>query len=97
MSRSLGMLSKGYCPRCGANPCNQRWKPRSKPVDMSTVEPVDNFNPTDAIRCPNCDMAFQVSRLEVDDGFIVDWSVLYEYVPNFCPQCGKPFPKEGEE
>ncbi len=88
--RKLGTISKDYCPRCGATPRNQKWKPHSKPMDISVYERIDSFNPADAIQCPSCGMAFQVSRLEVDDEFIVDWSILYEFVPNYCPQCGKP-------
>lgn len=95
--RKLGVMGKDYCPRCGANPSAQRWKPRSKPMDISVYERIDSFNPADAIQCPNCGMAFQVSRLEVDDEFIVDWSILYDFVPNYCPQCGKPFQKEETE
>jgi ribosomal protein S27AE len=94
MGRKLGTMGKDYCPRCGADPSRQRWKPRSKPIDISVYERIDSFNPSDAIQCPNCGMAFQVSRLEVDDEFIVDWSILYEFVPNYCPQCGMAFPEE---
>ena len=92
--RKLGAMGKNYCPRCGANPTYQRWKPRSKPVDISVYEHIDSFNPSDAIMCQNCGMGFQVSRLEMDENFVVDWSVQYDFVPNYCPQCGKPFPRE---
>lgn len=87
--RKLGAMGKNYCPRCGANPSAQRWKPRSKPMDISVYERIDSFHPSDAIQCPHCKMAFQVSRLEVDDEYIVDWSILYECVPNYCPNCGR--------
>ena len=93
--RKLGVMGKDYCPRCGANPSAQRWKPRSKPVDISLYERIDNFHPSDAIRCQRCGMAFQVSRLEVDDAFIVDWSTFYEFVPNYCPQCGEKMLADG--
>lgn len=84
----LGILGKGYCPRCGASPCHQRWKPKDERADLSVMEHAGNFSLVDAIQCPKCGMAFSISRLETDGEFIVDWSTQYEYVPNYCPQCG---------
>lgn len=75
------------CPRCGAVPSHQRWKPR-KTVDFNEVTPIADCDPVDAVQCPRCGLVFQVSHFENDGVYITDWDEI-ETVPRFCPFCGK--------
>ncbi len=86
--RRFGTTSRGCCPRCGAVPSHQRFRPAEGVKDMAAYEPVDEMNPVDAVLCRRCGTAFQVLRIESDGDYIVDWGTKYEFSPNFCPNCG---------
>ena len=79
---------KKNCPRCGAIPSHQKYRPRVVSLDMT--KGVD-MNPVDGFSCPYCNEAYRVFRLESEAGFIIDWQTEYEYVPRYCPNCGARF------
>ena len=86
--------SKKSCPRCGAPECHQKFKPRT--VDYGKREFADGFNPVDAVICHHCGQAFRVSRLEYENGWIVNWQTEYEFTPRFCPSCGNDLKEDAE-
>ncbi len=51
------------------------------------MELVENLHPSDGVVCRKCGLAFRVSALDVDGGYLVSMDEL-ECTPNFCPQCG---------
>lgn len=80
-------FARGYdCPRCGATPSHQKWKPR-KMVDLDEVTPISYCNPVDAVQCPRCGLVFSVSHFENDGTYVTCWDEI-ETVPRFCPWCG---------
>ena len=74
------------CPRCGATPARQKWKPR-KTVDANEMVAIGDANPVDAVHCSRCDLVFRVSHFEHDDTYITSWDEI-EMVPRYCPWCG---------
>lgn len=55
---------------------------------MSVMQLVENLHPSDGVACKSCGMAFRVSALDVDGGYLVSEDE-FECVPNYCPRCGK--------
>jgi len=83
----LGLYGKERCPRCGATKTHQRWTLRV--VDFSRDRDfAKDMNPVDGFICPRCNEAFRVSRLESENGLIIDWQTEFECTPNYCPNCG---------
>lgn len=41
------------CPRCGATPARQKWKPRKQLVDLDEMSVISDCNPVDAVECFN--------------------------------------------
>lgn len=75
------------CPRCGATPSHQKWKPR-RMVDAAEMAVIGSLNPVDAVHCRRCDLVFSVSHYEHDDTYITSWDEI-ETIPRYCPWCGK--------
>ena len=96
MGRFKGYSIKGSCPTCGATPCHQKWK-RSTKTYHADMDLASNMNPVDGFICPRCYEAFRVSRLESEDGFIIDWKNEFECNPNYCPNCGYDLKGDGDE
>lgn len=86
MLRNSKFAKAVNCPRCGATPFHQKWKPRGI-VDFSDFTNISDCNPVDAIHCHRCDMVFRVSHFEHDDTYITSWDEM-ETIPRYCPWCG---------
>ena len=93
--RKLGLYGKDTCPRCGAPRSAQR-HPVRRLLDISQMELVDDLHPSDGVVCRRCRLAFRLSALDVDGGYLVSMDEL-ECTPNFCPQCGHNLRTEGGE
>lgn len=76
------------CPRCGATPARQKWKPRKQLVDLDEMSVISDCNPVDAVECFNCGLVFRVCHFEHDDTYITCWDEI-ETIPRYCPWCGK--------
>ena len=85
--RKRGTYGRDACPRCGAVRSNQKYPVRSPMIDMSVMQSVEDLNPVDGVVCEKCGMAYRVTKLDVDDGYIVSRDE-FECVPNYCPRCG---------
>lgn len=55
--------------------------------DTSVMQPVEALHPSDGVVCKRCGMAFMVTRLDVEDGYLIS-DDEFECVPNYCPRCG---------
>lgn len=87
MLRKTKFAKAADCPRCGATPSQQKWKPR-KTVEFSDFTSVSDCNPVDAVHCRHCDMVFSVSHFEHDGEYILSWDE-FETIPRYCPWCGE--------
>lgn len=87
MIRKTKFAKADDCPRCGATPSQQKWKPRGH-VDFSEYIRVDDCNPVDAVHCHHCDMVFSVVHFEHDGEYITSWDE-FETIPRYCPWCGE--------
>lgn len=75
--------------KSGLLDCQLKQKTFTNEIAMSKYDYIDNMNPVDAVQCKACGMAFQVHELDIDSDGLVDWATLNEYVPRYCPNCGR--------
>jgi hypothetical protein len=74
------------CNRCGLNVwCKSRVNYFDEPFDAY------DYDPADCVYCCHCGKAFHIGRVdiqELDDCFKLDLDTIYEFKPNYCPNCG---------
>lgn len=85
--RKRGLYAHDTCPRCGAVRSHQKYPLRRPMIDMSVMQPIEDLNPVDGVVCKECGMAYRVTKLDVDDGYLISEDE-FECVPNYCPRCG---------
>ena len=98
LPRKVGLYGPECCPRCGATPSVQKYRPRNI-MDLSRVDVAGSMRPEDGVLCETCGNGFRVYHLETWDGEIMNYRDEFECVPNFCPFCGTRirYEDEGDE